>query len=34
MKVWRKIEECAYCKDTAVGECGNCDEHCMCENSE
>jgi len=25
-------DECKECGDTNVGECGSCDEHCICED--
>lgn len=32
----RRINEdkCKKCGDQDVGECGNCDEHCICEEDE
>ncbi len=27
-------DECELCDDPNVGECGNCDEHCICEEDE
>jgi len=27
-------DECEECGDSNVGECGNCDEHCICEEDE
>ena len=27
-------DECDICGESVVGECGNCDEHCICEEDE
>ena len=29
---WIKIDVCGYCNEqNELGECGNCYEHCMCD---
>ena len=30
--MWKKIEVCGHCDDDQLGECGNCDEHCECDD--